>query len=262
VAVTTHSGSMGIGFRESISSYTYNHVGQFAAAGEAIAKALFLGGVTARFPDVRFAFLEGGVAWGLALLVDLAEHWEKRGGPSIRDLDPARIDRAELGALLDRYGGEAFARGEARRFVLEPDPAHPSQLDDFAACRIEKLEDVCERFVPSFFFGCEADDPLVATAFDTRLNPFGARLAAMLGSDIGHWDVPEMNRVLAEAHRLVERELLTPDDFRDFAFANAVRLHGEMNPHFFDGTVVEDAARELLGTHRGELQTAVDSSRP
>ena len=30
------------------------------------------------------------------------------------------------------------------------------------------------------------------------------------------------------------------------AFANAVRLHGGMNPVFFEGTVVEDEARAIL----------------
>ena len=45
-------------------------------------------------------------------------------------------------------------------------------------------------------------------------------------SDIGHWDVIDMASVLAEAHELVERETVTPADFRDFTFANAVRLYG------------------------------------
>jgi hypothetical protein len=36
------------------------------------------------------------------------------------------------------------------------------------------------------------------------------------------------------------------DDFRDFAFTNAVRLHAGMNPAFFEGTVVERAAAEVL----------------
>ena len=40
---------------------------------------------------------------------------------------------------------------------------------------------------------------------------------------------------------------MTDDDFRDFAFANAVRLHGGMNPDFFVGTVVEKEAAEVLG---------------
>ena len=40
---------------------------------------------------------------------------------------------------------------------------------------------------------------------------------------------------------------MTDDDFCDFAFANAVRLHGGMNSDFFVGTVVEKQAAEVLG---------------
>jgi len=62
VAPTFHSGTMGLGMRNSISNFVYNHIGHFAASAEASCKALFLGGVTRRFPALRFAFLEGGVA--------------------------------------------------------------------------------------------------------------------------------------------------------------------------------------------------------
>ena len=38
------------------------------------------------------------------------------------------------------------------------------------------------------------------------------------------------------------------DDFRDFAFANAVRLWGTQNPRFFEGTrVAKEAAAVLDG---------------
>jgi len=45
---------------------------------------------------------------------------------------------------------------------------------------------------------------------------------------------------------LVEHELITSDDFRDFMFTNAVRFWGEVNPDFFKGTVVEKAAAQAL----------------
>ena len=44
----------------------------------------------------------------------------------------------------------------------------------------------------------------------------------------------------------VLRWQLEVNGFRDFAFANAVRLHGGMNPGFFKGTVVEKATADLL----------------
>ena len=56
-------------------------------------------------------------------------------------------------------------------------------------------EDIRDLFVPNFYFGCEADDPINAMAFDTRKLPFGAKLNAIFSSDIGHWDVPDMTEV-------------------------------------------------------------------
>ena len=83
-------------------------------------------------------------------------------------------------------------------------------------------------------------------AFDRRVNPFGARLNALFGSDIGHFDVPDMLEVLPEAYELVEDGHITAEDFRDFTFANAVRMWGAGNPGFFNGTVVEKAATAVL----------------
>jgi hypothetical protein len=42
--------------------------------------------------------------------------------------------------------------------------------------------------------------------------------------------------------------LITSDDFRDLMFANAVRLWGEVNPQFFEGTAVEREADADSGT--------------
>jgi predicted TIM-barrel fold metal-dependent hydrolase len=68
VAPTFHTASQGIGTRVSYSNYVHNHIGHFAAAGEAVCKSLFLGGVTRRFPSLKFGFLESGVGWGLYAL--------------------------------------------------------------------------------------------------------------------------------------------------------------------------------------------------
>jgi hypothetical protein len=57
------------------------------------------------------------------------------------------------------------------------------------------------------------------------LAPACIRLNAIFGSDIGHFDVPDMTGVLPEAYEMVEDELVTPADFRDFTFTNVVRRH-------------------------------------
>jgi hypothetical protein len=123
---------------------------------------------------------------------------------------------------------------------------HPDELDDWSACGISTPRDVYDQFVPNFYFGCEGDDRLNALAFDTKLNPFGARLNAMFGSDIGHFDVEDMAGIVEEVYELIEDGLVEPRDFRDFTFENAVRLHGGMNPDFFEGTVVSAAAADVL----------------
>ena len=73
---------------------SYNQVGNFAAADEGTCRSLVFGGVPMRFPQLRFAFQEGGVAWAAALLAGIAGHWEKRNAEAIQAYNPAYLDRA------------------------------------------------------------------------------------------------------------------------------------------------------------------------
>jgi predicted TIM-barrel fold metal-dependent hydrolase len=257
VAVTTHSPSVGYGARVTTHHYIYNHVGSFAAAGEAFAKALILGGVTKRFPKLHFAFLEGGVAWASELYAGLQSHCGKRNPNGIGNYDPKNLDLEQLADLFKEYGG-SMAK-------MRPDPKDPGfprwpggwhwADDPMIAHELDKLEigsaeDLRKLFESNFYFGCEADDPLVALGFDTKMNPFGARLKAIFSSDIGHWDVTDMEEVLEEAHELVEHGLLDEPQFRDFVFAYPAQLHAGMNPEFFKGTVVERDVAKLMQTAR------------
>jgi hypothetical protein len=145
-------------------------------------------------------------------------------------MDPMKLDRALLRSLVDAYGYEDIAAELARRDgwpYVELDrptggvPVH----DDYAACNIARKEDWLELYAKPFYFGCEADDRMNVTAFG-RANPLGARINALFSSDIGHFDVPDMLHPVPEAHELVEDGLITPDDFRDFTFTNAVCGYG------------------------------------
>ena len=49
-----------------------------------------------------------------------------------------------------------------------------------------------------------------------------------------------------EANALVDDGHITADDFRAFTFANAVRLWGTQNKHFFEGTRVAKEAAAVL----------------
>jgi len=244
LSIAFHSGFIGMTPYRSISSYVFNHLSMLAQGQQSLAKSLFLGGVTRRFPSVNFAFLEGGVAWAAALYSDLVGHWEKRNLRALRrHLDPALINRELILETMARYAPDApKVDGRLMRRPSEPE----DMLDEFAACGIESAKDVKELFVDRFFFGCEADDPLTSMAFNTKVNPFGAELKAMMGSDIAHWDVPDMSDVLGEAWEMVEHEWIDAVAFEKFTFANPVDFYTGTNPSFFKGTVVEAAVDRFL----------------
>ncbi len=251
VSPAAHSGAFGWDGRRSISSYMFNHIGHFSTASEALCRSLFLGGVTRRFPTLKFAFLEGGVGWACQLYSDLIEHWETRNPEALDRLDPKNLDRALLVELAEQYATQEMIDA-MRKEEASLDDATPARaiepVDDFSAARIERGEDHRDLFATPFYFGCEADDRMSAWAFARDHNPFGARLNTLFGSDIGHFDVAEMAGVLPELHELVDEGLIDDADFRDFVFTNPVRLFGEPNPDFFRGTVIEREAKAFLET--------------
>jgi predicted TIM-barrel fold metal-dependent hydrolase len=241
LAVTAHGGSRGTTLHQSVSSFSYNHMEHFAAAGLALAKSLVLGGVTRRFPQLNFACLEGGAAWGVSLAHSLVEHWEVRGRPGINRIDPRGIDSAAVERVLSTVDDTRWQDPRLRDVVRCADDRGPAQRDDFAACRAASVADVRELFGPRFWFGCEADDPGAAWALQNGLH-------AMFGSDIGHFDVPDMASVVPSAWSLVTTGLLDEEQFHEYVFSNVVRLHGAMNPRFFEGTAVANAAACLLAS--------------
>src|SRR5580765_5469154 len=257
VAVTAHSGSMGWNGRESINSFTYNHIGHFANASHAFAKALILGGVTHRFPQLRFAFLEGGVGWACNLVTDLVGHWERRRREAMNaQTRPTNVDRQELARLFRQFGGRVYEEKteEIFRCIALPEPFKTAEeltdrayrqpaFDDFGRVPVKSADELRQHFAERFYFGCEADDPMTAWAFDPHGNH---RLRPIFSSDVGHFDVVDMTEVLEEAYELVEHGMITEDDLREFLLTNPARLHTAANPDFYKGTVVEDAvAKEL-----------------
>lgn len=255
IVLTTHSAGMGWTSRNSVTNYMYNHIGHFASASEALAKSLFFSGVTRRFPDIRFGFLEGGAAWGATLYADLVGHWEKRNGKAVHNYNPDLIDAKLLYSLYQQYGGKEVEErlGDINAVLggalgvsnnSRRQPQDPKALDDFAAAGIERVEDIRDRYVPNFYFGSEADDPTIAYAFNTKVNPLGVQLNAFWASDSGHWDVPDLTEVLAETWSLVERGALTEANFRDLVFTHPYNFFAGKNPEFFKGTVVEQKLRK------------------
>ena len=258
IAPTFHTGGRSYGERNSPTNFTFNHIGHFAAAGHNVAKALFLGGVTRRFPDLRFAFLEGGVGWGCQLFCDLIEHWERRGAKGMANMDPTKLNRPLLRELVDKYGYADIAAELDKRdgWPLEEDFLTGGMPpDDYIHCNITQKQDWIDLYATPYYFGCEADDRMNAVAFGKAM-PLGARINAIYSSDIGHFDVVDMRDPLPEAFELVEDGHITESDFHDFVFGNAVRLWGTQNPRFFEGTAVAKEAAALLKRGAPSLRDA------
>jgi hypothetical protein len=49
---------------------------------------------------------------------------------------------------------------------------------------------------------------------------------------------------------MVEKGFVTEQDFREFTFTNAARLHTGNNPDFFKGTVIEQPVANELGLEK------------
>jgi len=242
VVPTFHGVGYGWGSRTSTKNYVYNHLGNFAAAQEAVCRALVMGGVPMRYPDLRFSFLEGGVTWACQLFADLLGHWAKRNKDAVMNYAPELIDRQLAIELFETYanGPSAGLSSELQKMVSGVPSTDPNGIDDFAQSLISSSEDIVHVFTDQFSFGCEADDPLNALAFRGDLLPHRARLNAMFASDIGHWDVPDMREVLPEAWELVEHGQLDEHDFAEFTCGNVTRMLTAGNQRFFVDTAVED----------------------
>jgi predicted TIM-barrel fold metal-dependent hydrolase len=152
VAPTFHTGVRRQGLHLSPTNFTYNHIGHFAAAGHAVCKALFLGGVTRRFPSLRFAFLEGGVGWACILFAELVGLWKTRNAEALKRTDPRSLDRALLMREARQYGYDNIVAALEKRDGW-PDPEAAdltgglADLDDYSAEHVfspQMLPEVCQ----------------------------------------------------------------------------------------------------------------------
>ena len=78
----------------------------------------------------------------------------------------------------------------------------PEEHDEFVKLGIDHEDELRDLFVESFYFGCESDDRTAAFAYSDA-NAFGAHLKPMFSSDISHFDVPEMSKVMPSAYTLL-----------------------------------------------------------
>ena len=186
---------------------------------------------------------------GSRLYTDIYSRWKKRNIEALENLNPANIDREKAYDLFLRYGDDAtIATIDQLEETLGISRGNvPMDVrDDFAKMAIKRPEDIRDRFIPNFYFGCESDDPLAFVAFNRKANPFAEQVRAIMSFDLGHWDVTDMNNAAAEAYEQLEGGLIDEADFRNFAFSYSVQLYAGPNPGFFDGTRIENEARVEL----------------
>jgi predicted TIM-barrel fold metal-dependent hydrolase len=250
ISPTFHAIGSGWGTRTSSTNFVFNHIGHFATAQEAACRSIVMGGVAKRFPELRFSFLEGGVAWAANLCSDLIGHFEKRNVESVQTLNPDKIDRRLLMELAENHGSPKVVAllGQldySLNNLFGIDELDADEVDEFAQAQIGTPDDIVELFTDHFYFGCEADDPMTAVAFDKNLPPYGHDLHPIFASDIGHFDVPDAAGVLEEAWELVKFEQLNMEQFKTFMFSNAAQLWSAQNPKFFEGTAIADEVRDL-----------------
>lgn len=249
-----HGIGWGWGTHESVTNYTADHIGSFIVSQEGVCRSLLMGGVTKRFPQLRFIFLEGGIGWAAQLYADALGHYSKRNKVAVQRYNPTNIDLGMCKAIFELYATGRIKdvsiewEMTLRRYIEDAVACTTGQEDDFADSLISSERDIVDIFDAKLFFGCEADDPLNPLAFNRTMAPYDIQLNAVFSSDIGHWDVPDMQEVVPEAWAMVEAGRLSSDDFRKFTFENVARMYTAGNPKFFEGTSVADKVRELINS--------------
>jgi hypothetical protein len=146
-------------------------------------------------------------------------------------------------------------RLEEATFMLSDPDEDEEAIDEFRDAGVSTKDDIKEIFEKRFYFGCEADDPMNAIAFDRAKIPMRARLNAIFASDIGHWDVPDFRDVLPEAWELTEDGHLDLDDFKAFTCDNAIGLLAGGNRRFFEGTRIAGYVADRIEASSAKRQS-------
>ena len=149
----------------------------FASAGHAAAKS-FLRGVTRRFRDLNFAFLE--VAWaGPACSTRTSSATGEAQPPRHwRRSEPVQSGQWRPSSVRGEIRARDAARGGAARRGLEAIELHLRPAASTTRRRLPPQDDPPggnpRAVVPRFYFGCEADDPVNAWASTANANPMKA----------------------------------------------------------------------------------------
>ena len=112
-----------------------------------------------------------------------------RGLRGLEEVNPDNLDKELLTKLAEKHGDDrvvqALRQGKGIGRSVGPETVgRIDSLDDYSACEIKTRDDIRELFVERFYFGCEADDPMNASAFNQKQNP--RRCASERALRLGH----------------------------------------------------------------------------
>ncbi len=236
----------------------YNHIGHFADGSEALAKALFFGGVTRRFPSLRVGLLEGGADWGAHVYTHLVDRWEKRNRDGGAQLRPGRDRRraARARCSSDTAPTSCKGRSSATSRRCSRDSLGVSALPHGRAARANG-----DRRLRAGRHRERRGHPRpLGRQLLLRLRgrrPHRGRRLQRQGQPAGRQDqrdlvvrrratgtCPTLTEPLAETWDLVEQGVITAADFKALVFDNPHRFYTEANPRFFEGTAIGSAAEE------------------
>ena len=198
------------------------------AAARATCRSLVFGGVPRRFPNLRFAFQEGGVAWAPRCSRAVATG---RSAGSRRSSTTTRrhLDRDALGGLFDEYatGAIAAASRPTRR-----SPLMLSDPDELAArrrpVRASRCSPVSTTSSTSFTTASSsAARPTIRSTPRRSRRPESRRRHAAGRSSaptLATGTCRDMREVLVRGLRAGRRRARRRSAFPDFVFENPVRL--------------------------------------
>lgn len=229
------------------SNHIFHRVSKIGVQYPELATSLMLGGVTTRFPKLKFQFAEAGVGWLTCHYMKMQELWGKRG-KNIEQYNPALLDVPYLKEQVMKYGTEMDKKHIGFFDGLKDGLVEPEVLNEFGLLGVSNQTELKEHYESRFYAGCEADDWGLVHAFGP--NPRGIQLKMTFGSDVGHWDVADCNDIMHEALELRDEGLITEKQAKKFLFANAAELYTTVNPDFFKGTVLEKKVWEQLEIER------------
>ena len=263
VSPAAHSGAVGWDGHRSPSNYMFNHLGLLRDARRDALPFALPRRRHESIPEASPRAPRGRRLVGRPPLRTTSSATGRSAIPSRSSTTtPPSFDRELWNELFAARRRAAASSPRDPTSTSSPSASHDRArrtVDEFAACGLATDDDIPSA---SSRTSSSAARPTIRCPPRLRhaLAPGGEPLRAIFGSDVGHWDVPDMRDVLHEAYELVEEGRLDAKQFRDFTFENAARFYTDTNPGFFEGTAIAEPARSWVAAQPAARETAASDA--